>query len=118
MVLAGNSIVVTTYATIAKEATFPTTNNDNIDDCGPCEKVRWWRIICDESHALKQDTAQTKAILNLVGDHKWAVSGTWRQNAQLRFLIRTLTLVYVLVHRHPMEYDLDGCPEPAQVCWT
>jgi SNF2 family DNA or RNA helicase len=78
MVLARNSIIVTTYATLAKDATYHASkaaNNGVSDYCPPCEQIRWWRIICDESHALKQDTTQTKAVMSLVGDHKWAVSG-------------------------------------------
>ncbi len=79
-ILATNSIIVTTYATLAADVTYhakqaPKGENEY---CPPCEQIRWWRIICDESHALKQDTAQTNAVLNLVGDHKWAVSGKIR----------------------------------------
>jgi SNF2 family DNA or RNA helicase len=78
MVLAENAIIVTTYATLAKDATYHADKafkNGKSDYCPPCEQIRWWRIICDESHTLKQDTVQTKAVMNLVGDHKWAVSG-------------------------------------------
>jgi SNF2 family DNA or RNA helicase len=77
-ILAQYSIVVTTYQTLAKERTYHTkkaAKQGVRDYCPPCNQIRWWRIICDESHTLKHDTAQTWAVFDLVGDHKWAVSG-------------------------------------------
>jgi hypothetical protein len=78
MILARNSIIVTTYATLVSDANYhadKALNNGDTGYCPPCEQIRWWRIICDESHTLKHDTLQTKAVMNLVGDHKWCVSG-------------------------------------------
>lgn len=75
-VLARNSIVVTTYATLASDK-FYSGYQKNVAEgeyCPPCEQIRWWRIICDESHVVKGGTQQV-AIDGLVGDHKWAVSG-------------------------------------------
>jgi SNF2 family DNA or RNA helicase len=73
--LAKNSIVVTTYATLASDKFHKGYHQDRTDYRAPCEQVRWWRIICDESHTLKSDSRQRKAVLSIVGDHRWAVSG-------------------------------------------
>jgi SNF2 family DNA or RNA helicase len=73
--LAANSIVVTTYATLASDVNY---HGKGIDGhVSPCEQIRWWRIIVDESHTMKTTgTKQSQAVLNLVADHKWAVTGT------------------------------------------
>jgi SNF2 family DNA or RNA helicase len=44
--------------------------------CAPLEQVRWWRIICDESQNLKDgNTQKSRAVNQIVADHKWLVSG-------------------------------------------
>ena len=76
--LAQNSIVVTTYQTLASDATYH-ANKTGGAYCAPCEQVRWWRIICDESHSLREaGTKRSMAVLNLVADNKWLVSGEFR----------------------------------------
>ena len=75
ILLAKNSIVVTTYQVLAKDASYHARKAGD-DYCAPCERVRWWRIICDESHSLRNDnTIKSAAVMNLVADHKWLVSG-------------------------------------------
>lgn len=76
--LAQNSIVVTTYETLASDASYHAKKSaDEVDYTAPCEQVRWWRIICDESHVLRNGgTKKAKAVMDLVGDNKWLVSGT------------------------------------------
>lgn len=74
-ILAMNSIVVTTYATLASDATYH-AKKAGPSYCPPCEKIRWWRIICDESHSLRHDTNMTKALMNLDAENKWCVTGT------------------------------------------
>jgi len=45
--------------------------------CPPCEQVWWWRIICDESHCLKNtDSKYFRACESLGAAHKWGVTGT------------------------------------------
>jgi SWI/SNF-related matrix-associated actin-dependent regulator of chromatin subfamily A3 len=77
--LAQNSIVVTTYETLSSDATYHARKStEGSDYTAPCEQVRWWRIICDESHVLRNaSTKKTDAVLDLVGDNKWLVSGTF-----------------------------------------
>jgi len=78
-VLAANSIVVTTYNVIASDAFHRAYRSgvNGCEYCPPLEQIRWWRIICDEGHSLKcAQTRNSAAVLRLVADHKWIVSGT------------------------------------------
>jgi SWI/SNF-related matrix-associated actin-dependent regulator of chromatin subfamily A3 len=76
--LAQNSIVVTTYETLGSDRTYHANKSgEGADYTAPCEQVRWWRVICDESHVLRNSTTKkADAVLNLVADNKWLVSGT------------------------------------------
>ena len=77
LVLAQNAIVVTTYAVIASDATYHAKKAKFEGYVPPLEQVRWWRIICDEGHSLKQgNTNRSNALMRIVADHKWLVSGT------------------------------------------
>lgn len=89
--LAKGAIVVTTYATLASDKFYH--GKGRLDYCPPCEQIRWWRIICDESHALKNVNCNTShAISNLCAVNKWAVTGTPMNtslndlNGQLKFV--------------------------------
>ena len=42
----------------------------------PCEQIQWHRIILDESHNIKGETAQSRACLALHAQRKWCVTGT------------------------------------------
>mmetsp|Transcript_17991 Transcript_17991/g.26380 ORF Transcript_17991/g.26380 Transcript_17991/m.26380 type:complete len:1495 (-) Transcript_17991:800-5284(-) len=76
-ILAKNAIVVTTYATLASDAFYHKNKSNSTRYCPPCEKIRWWRIICDESHTLKDgNTRNSIALGGLVGENKWCVTGT------------------------------------------
>ena len=75
--LATAAIVVTTYETLASDATFHAIKSNDPDYVPPCEAVRWWRVIADESHVLRNaGTAKCAAVMNLIADNKWLVSGT------------------------------------------
>eukprot|EP00429_Kryptoperidinium_foliaceum_P043107 CAMPEP_0176102834 /NCGR_PEP_ID=MMETSP0120_2-20121206/51588_1 /TAXON_ID=160619 /ORGANISM="Kryptoperidinium foliaceum, Strain CCMP 1326" /LENGTH=1287 /DNA_ID=CAMNT_0017436909 /DNA_START=94 /DNA_END=3957 /DNA_ORIENTATION=- len=75
-ILSQNSIVVTTYQVVASDATYHAKRAGS-DYCPPLQQIRWWRIVCDEGHSLRQgQTQRSKAVLSLVADHKWLVSGT------------------------------------------
>ena len=75
-ILASNSIVVTTYSTIASDAVYQARQQHDPNYCPPLEKIRWWRIICDEGHCLRAaGTGRSRAVLSLVADNKWIVSG-------------------------------------------
>lgn len=75
-VLAKNSIVVTTYETLASDANFHRKKSSEGDQyVPPCEQVRWWRVICDESHSIRNGSIKASAVTSLVADNKWLVSG-------------------------------------------
>ena len=75
--LAANAIVVTTYETLASDATYHKSKSKDADYCAPCEQVRWWRVICDESHVLRSASTKSRVVMDLVADNKWLVSGTF-----------------------------------------
>lgn len=55
--LAANSIIVTTYHTLASDHTRMNNNG-----CPPLEQIRWWRVICDESHAKDREKDRDSLI--------------------------------------------------------
>jgi SNF2 family DNA or RNA helicase len=82
-ILASKSIVVTTYATLSSDDTYWRDKHEQSKSwkkgkyVPPCEKVRWWRIILDESHAIKEKgTKHTRAVKNLQCEMRWCVTGT------------------------------------------
>eukprot|EP00588_Corethron_pennatum_P014502 CAMPEP_0194278084 /NCGR_PEP_ID=MMETSP0169-20130528/10224_1 /TAXON_ID=218684 /ORGANISM="Corethron pennatum, Strain L29A3" /LENGTH=1400 /DNA_ID=CAMNT_0039022199 /DNA_START=51 /DNA_END=4253 /DNA_ORIENTATION=+ len=72
--LSMNSIVVTTYQTLASDIFTMAPKNGKVQ--APIEQVRWWRIICDESHSIKSNSRNFQACVRLSGEIKWAVTGT------------------------------------------
>ena len=90
--LAANSIVVTTYETLASDANYHANLSSLCTEyAAPCEQVRWWRIICDESHSIRSRGGKADAVLELVSDNKWLVSG--KSNL-------CLTFCSLLLHNH------------------
>jgi len=104
--LAENAIVVTTYETLASDATYHKNKSNDEEYCPPCEQVRWWRIICDESHVLRNaNNHKSKAVMDLVADNKWLVSGTLIFSTILEVISwlqsRTLTFFTFLYFLYP-----------------
>jgi SNF2-related domain len=117
--LAENSIVVTTYETLASDATFHASKSGDSDYCPPCEQVRWWRIICDESHVLRNGNNQkSRTVKDLVADNKWLVSGKSRREGARPSLFFRLLMPHLPSRffnvRNTCEHDVDGPEEPAQ----
>ncbi len=76
--LAANSIVVTTYDILASDAFRRSKYTTGPDYCPPLQQIRWWRIICDEGHLLREsNTGRSRSVLSLVADNKWIVTGTY-----------------------------------------
>jgi len=76
-ILAKNAIVVTTYAVLASDMKYHGKKSNDPNYCAPCEQIRWWRIICDESHTIRNaSTVNFKALNRLTAANKWCVTGT------------------------------------------
>ncbi|KAG7344196.1 DNA/RNA helicase, superfamily II, SNF2 family protein [Nitzschia inconspicua] len=74
--LAMAEIVVTTYQVLASDATYHKQKGGE-GYCAPLEQIRWWRIIADEGHSLREgNTQRNHAVQSLVADNKWIVTGT------------------------------------------
>lgn len=77
LVLAQHALVVTTYAVLQSDAYHHASKSNDPDYCAPCEQIRWWRIICDESHSIRDaNTKNFKALSRLTAANKWCVTGT------------------------------------------
>eukprot|EP00912_Choanoflagellata_sp_UC4_P000624 UC4_evm2s385 len=74
--LAAHDIVVTTYETIAKDE-FYWARKSKIVNPDPCHAIKWYRIILDESHSIKDPcTMLSRSVLRLRSNLKWCVTGT------------------------------------------
>mmetsp|Transcript_10273 Transcript_10273/g.14525 ORF Transcript_10273/g.14525 Transcript_10273/m.14525 type:complete len:1332 (+) Transcript_10273:110-4105(+) len=96
-VLAKNSIVVTTYATLASDATYHRKKGGH-DYCAPCEQIRWWRIICDESHVLRYgNTNHFSALKQIMSENRWCVTGTPMNTSlnDIKFQLNFIGIEYV-----------------------
>jgi hypothetical protein len=116
-ILAKNAIVVTTYQTLASDASYHAKKHGALY-CAPCEQVRWWRIICDESHSLREaNTQKSAAVMNLVADHKWLVSGKSRSQLPDKLgLPASHNFCVYSWGRHSGQHYLQRLEEPAQIC--
>lgn len=71
------AIVVTTYETLASDATFHARKSNDPDYIAPCEAIRWWRVFADEGHQCRySNNGKSLALMKIVADNKWMVSGT------------------------------------------
>jgi hypothetical protein len=70
MELAMYPIVVTTYNVIKSDATYHAKKSSDPDYCPPLEQIRFWRVICEESHSMPAGFES-----RIVSVHKWLVSG-------------------------------------------
>jgi SNF2 family DNA or RNA helicase len=69
--LADHDIVLTTYHIIAK---------DLADKKRALPYINWFRIVLDEAHTIRNPTNQSKAACMMMGQRRWAVTGTPVQN--------------------------------------
>ncbi|KAK1383076.1 putative SWI/SNF-related matrix-associated actin-dependent regulator of chromatin subfamily A member 3-like 2 [Heracleum sosnowskyi] len=86
--LARNDVVLTTYGVLASEF-----SAENAEDNGGLYSVRWFRVVLDEAHTIKNSKSQiSTAAAALIADRRWCLTGTPIQNnlediySLLRFL--------------------------------
>ncbi|KAG6005171.1 hypothetical protein E4U21_000363 [Claviceps maximensis] len=77
--LAQYDVVVTTFQILVSE--FGNSGNAENDAKVGCFGLRWWRVILDEAHTIKnRNTKSTKACYALRSEYRWCLSGTPMQN--------------------------------------
>ena len=80
--LADHDVVITTYHVLASDlnarsqAAKAASASQGSNYIPLSSRVRWWRIVLDESHNIKGDTANARACLGLRAHRRWAVTGT------------------------------------------
>lgn len=86
--LAQSDVVLTTYGVLASEF-----SAENSEENGGLYSVRWFRVVLDEAHTIKNSKSQiSMAAAALSADRRWCLTGTPIQNnlediySLLRFL--------------------------------
>eukprot|EP00127_Corallochytrium_limacisporum_P005233 Clim_evm50s201 gene=Clim_evmTU50s201 len=90
-----HNVVLTTYGTVEQQFRYSTQGRTKQGKKyypeSPLHKFKWFRIILDEAHAIKDRSSQTaRAVFHLHTNKRWSLSGTPLQNrvGELYSLIR------------------------------
>ncbi|KIK20282.1 hypothetical protein PISMIDRAFT_106069, partial [Pisolithus microcarpus 441] len=79
LMLQDTHVVITSYATVVSEYAAVCVNSGSCKSALFC--VKWWRIILDEAHLIRNWTAKSaEACFNVVGKYQWCFTGTPIQN--------------------------------------
>ncbi|RPB29797.1 hypothetical protein L211DRAFT_43313 [Terfezia boudieri ATCC MYA-4762] len=71
------NLVITSYGTILSEFNSITSRGGNRGESGGLYSVKFFRIILDEAHHIKNRVSKTaKACYELSSEHRWALTGT------------------------------------------
>ncbi|OAA50592.1 SNF2-related protein [Metarhizium rileyi] len=91
--LALYDVVITTFQILVSEHGASSDAEDGVKK--GCFGLRWWRIILDEAHSIKNRNAKaTKACYALRCEYRWCLSGTPMQNNldELQSLVKFLRI--------------------------
>ncbi|GAO15010.1 hypothetical protein UVI_02027650 [Ustilaginoidea virens] len=103
--LARYDVVVTTFQILVSEHS-GSSDAENGAKVG-CFGLRWWRVILDEAHTIKNRNAKsTKACYALRSEYRWCLSGTPMQNNldELQSLVKFLRISPYDDFRHWKEH--------------
>ncbi|KIK13541.1 hypothetical protein PISMIDRAFT_17922 [Pisolithus microcarpus 441] len=79
LTLRDSHVVITSYATVASEYAAVCANSGSRKSA--LFRVKWWRIILDEAHLIRNWAAKSaEACFNVVGKYRWCFTGTPIQN--------------------------------------
>jgi len=78
-------IIITTYGLVGNECLQKKRSDDDDDFLekpeGPLHRVKYWRIILDEAHGIKnRSTKSAKGCFALIAERRWCLTGTPIQN--------------------------------------
>lgn len=101
-VLAGNDIVIATYATLRAEINHAMQSMSErklrneerfLKMCSPLIQIYWWRLCLDEAQMVENDHSQINQMVNLISAvNRWSVTGTPIQKSinELYYLVEWL----------------------------
>ncbi|CAN0153840.1 unnamed protein product [Scytosiphon promiscuus] len=67
--LAKFDVVVTTYGVVQADA----SRNAGYP---PLRRIRWWRVVLDESHTIASTSSTTNVVKQLISNRRWCMTGT------------------------------------------
>ncbi|TGO33394.1 hypothetical protein BHYA_0248g00010 [Botrytis hyacinthi] len=129
-VLKDLDIVVTSYTEVMKQFPFPDRKGrediarygykkwwkNAYDQLGDLHKINWRRVVLDEAHAIKNNSARTSlACQNLKSVYRWCLTGTPLLNRleelfpYLRFLKANYAMDWRTFQQYFCDPDADDC---------
>lgn len=71
------SVIITSYGTVLSEFTQLAEKRTNRAESGGVYSVKFFRIILDEAHSIKNRSSKTaRACFELEAEHRWVLTGT------------------------------------------